>query len=221
MYNKHNFAIAKVAYKDDTRPILNGVYFTGEESVATNSHLLVEVTTPSSLYLKAEKYPRIPGLPEATDSHKPFILKKEACQEIEKAIPKKVSLPILQTVAVYPSEEGYAKLAVTDLENPKIFTPRIVEGEYLKYKRFFPEEEPVIKITLSAGYLKAIAELAGNFLKDNWKKDRGVDFTFYGSSKPVKFEVKGQNQEMRGFLIPIRSPHSEEKKAEKEDHNDD
>jgi len=129
MYNKENFAVAKVASKDQGRYHLNSVYCHPKYTVGCDGHALLIVTAPK---VDIEEMP-IPADGELTDKFEPFILDLKDAQKVEKSIPKKSCLPILHHVAILKPDNGNAKLFTTDLQSQNITVSRKVDGEYPQF----------------------------------------------------------------------------------------
>jgi hypothetical protein len=133
LLNKHNFAVAQFAATEESRYTLRAVHVTEHETVATNGDYLVRVSNPK---VDANNFPVMPGFRNG-GKFQPFNLSVDAAKEIEKAIPKKNHIPILNNalVAHYAETESEPEIVkpnigVTDLDSPKVFNPRPCEGSF-------------------------------------------------------------------------------------------
>ena len=211
MLNKHNLAIHQFATKEASRYAINAIHVTPKETVATDGFILARVSTPKR---DPANFPPVEGVkPSAT--FKPFNLPVDAARTIEKAIPKKSTLPILSNVMIdgeatdAKAKDGMpdcAVLAVSDLENPQVFRPRKDEGNFPKWETVIPKREDAkFAISLDARLLTKLTQFAAKFAADD--RVHEVRIRFYGADKPVRLDAQGEDgQEWTGVLMPLRGP---------------
>jgi hypothetical protein len=203
MYNKENFAVAKVASKDEQRYRINSIYCHPKYTVGCDGYALMIVTAPK---VDIKEMPT-PSEGELTDQFKPFILELEDAQKIEKSIPKKVDIPILKHVAVIKSEDknAFAKLFTTDLQIQNIIVSKKVEGEYPQFGKVLPKGKPVktirVQTKLLRNLLSAIEEAQGP------AKMPYVDLQIYDDEEgPIRLSSCNQNtnQKITAVLMTMK-----------------
>ncbi len=211
MLNKHNLSITQFATRDESRYSLAGILVTPKETVATNGFTLAKVTTPKGL--KVENFPVTPGVKPST-TFKPFNLPLDAADTIRKAIPKKCSIPILDKVMIdgkatdaKPTDgtPDYAVLAVNDLENPQVFRPIKMSGQFPKWETVVPKRKDAkFAICLDARMLAKIAAWAAKFGDPRAPEIR---IRFYGDTESVRFDARNDaGQEFTAILMSRRGP---------------
>jgi len=211
MLNKHNLAVHQFVTKEAGRYATNVIHVTPKETVATDGTVLVRVSTPK---LDPANFPLVDGVkPSAT--FKPFNLSVDAARTIEKAIPKKSTIPILSNVMIdgkatdaHPDKDlpDCAVLAVSDLENPQVFHPKKDGGNFPNWQAVIPKrEEAKFAICLDARLLAKLAQFAAKFAAND--RVHEVRIRFYGEDKPVRLDAQGEDgQEWTGVLMPLRGP---------------
>ncbi len=208
LLHPNTLRVAKAASTDTSRVVLQGVYITPDGGgVATDGHLLVKFT-PKDIP-DGKDYPVIEGVKADDDGAKlkPFTLPSEAAAEILKAIPKKrTTLPILGNIAldvVETNNNGAAVMGVTDLENPRIFKSKKMEGTYPDYEKVIPSgKKPVLEIGLGIDVmLKTLNTLKALYSE---QKLQGLRFKFYGSDKPFRIEGKADSGDVLAVVMPMK-----------------
>jgi hypothetical protein len=203
MYNQENFAVAKVASKDQSRYGINCVYCHPKFTVGCDGTALMIVTAPK---VNIEDMP-IPSEGELTNDFTPFMLDLKDAQKIEKSIPKKSILPILQHVAIVKSEDKsvFAKLFTTDLQSQNITVSKKVEGEYPQFGKVLPKGKPIkiirIQTKLLRNLLSAIEEAQGSVNMPY------VDLKIYDKAEsPIQLNSINKNtgQRITAILAPMR-----------------
>jgi DNA polymerase III sliding clamp (beta) subunit (PCNA family) len=199
LLNKHNLNITQFASKEETRYALKGILVTEHETVATNGHILVRVTTPTT---DEKNFPDVPGFEQHAE-FKPFILPSDAAKEIAKATPKHKSIPVLNHARV--SSNGAVQVATTDLDNPRVFNPKPLVGQFPNWQAILPKGEPEVSVTISADYLTELAKAAGKMADD---RSKAIKLRIYncGSFKQVSIEVtcSDTGQTFQSVLMPMR-----------------
>ena len=92
IYSKENLSIKEFC-GDDTRPVLAGVAFYHNKTVATDSYVLAEVSTPA---IDKNEAPEIPNHRKlGYINNEPIIVDKKSVEKVLKNLPSKTSLPVL------------------------------------------------------------------------------------------------------------------------------
>ena len=163
MLNKHNLAIAALATCEKSRYTLSGIQITPTETVVTDGHCLVRVSTPSA---DAANFPTTENF-TPSDNFAPFLLAADAAKQIERAIPKRTIIPVLAHAAIDGANTNAGDVAmvmVTDLENHQIFSPRKQEGKFPDYKGYIPKAADATFVIHFDGVLLAkVLDMAGKF----------------------------------------------------------
>jgi len=197
------FEAVRMASKDPTRPILCGILVeTDGCTVATNGAALVRFK-PCWLD-DAKEFPAVDGCNPVDEilSLRPFVMGSDSVAGLLKAIPKKSRvLPILGNIALdveQTNANGNAVFAVTDLENPQVFKPRKVEGDFPTYQAVMPRSKP--KMTI--GFKREVFE---NVL--DTMKAMNVDFfVMEVRDETGPMELKAKTKEGDGIVIALVMP---------------
>jgi DNA polymerase III sliding clamp (beta) subunit (PCNA family) len=200
MLNRHNLRVAEFASDDASRISLNGILVSPEATVATNGHYLAWVSTPTGQ--SVDSFPIVAGAPALTDTFKPFILGTDAARDIAKSLPKKTTIPILANAGIgFEAEKPV--IVTTDLENPKVFRPHALEGQFPNFDVVMPKDKPTFQITVNSEYLAKIAKAFSDFQP---KTSKGLRMSFYDKGSSIRFDaVNGDTgQGMTAVLMPIR-----------------
>ena len=195
MLNKYNLQIASLLEKEDdfTLNVQHVIKVTKEKTIATERHLLIEVTRPNLPY---DEFPET-GYEYKQD--RDFYLTKNEIAKIQRLIPKS-PLPILENVMV-SQEKNKTILVTTDLEN--VFTMSIKDKDvsYPDTDKVYPKEKPIISFIVNAKRLKEIATQVEKFSD---KKEKPVTISIYQDeyNKFIKFEAVNNitEQRMKGLL---------------------
>jgi len=199
MYNKENFTVGNISSKNRTRYNLNSIYCHPKYTVGCDGHRLMIVTAPK---MDIADMP-IPENGELTDKFDPFILDLNDSKKIEKSIPKKSVLPILQYVAILKSDNGNAKFFTTDLQSQNITVSRKIEGEYPQFGKTFPKGK-AINIRLDTSLLKGLIEAIED--AQGYTKTPYVDIEIRNGELPIVLKSKNANtnQKITGLLMPLK-----------------
>jgi len=194
MLNRYNLQIASLLEKEgqnfDISQILKVIK---DKTVATERHLLIEVTRPN---LPCDEYPET-GHEYKQD--RDFYLTKNEVDKIQRLIPKS-PLPILENIMV-SQENDKTVLVTTDLEN--VFTMSIKNKDisYPNTDQAYPKEKPIVSFTVNAKRLKEIATQVEKFSDG---KEKPVTISIYQDeyNKFIKFETVNNvtEQKMKGLL---------------------
>ncbi len=146
IYNRNNFAIAVLAPGAE-RHYLDGIHITPEFTEVTNGHYLVRVSRPEGLEVAD-----LPAVHEIMTGKKKgqkidFILPASAAKEIEKAIPKNGTIPILRNAWLGDNtNEEYIEFISTDLETHRPIKARKIEAKYPNTEAVLPKTPPNMSI---------------------------------------------------------------------------
>jgi DNA polymerase III sliding clamp (beta) subunit (PCNA family) len=194
MYNKHNLAIAKIASKSSVRPELSGVYFTKDETVATDSFRLIEITTPKDCDID-----NFPNPAKPLKEFKPFIV---SAKEISKfRLEENENVPIVNNAVITKISDTQVQLATTNLESLDTKTFRLIEGDFPDYEPLFPAYKPVTEITINGKFLIEMLSLLKDLDKNGY-----VKMKIYKGNGEGKIVLESSNefQQGRGLLMAIR-----------------
>ena len=199
MYNKENFTVGNVSSKNRGRYNLNSIYCHPKYTVGCDGHRLMIVTAPK---MDIAEMP-IPENGELIDKFDPFILDLNDSKKIEKSIPKKSVLPILQYVAILKSDNGNAKFFTTDLQSQNITVSRKIEGEYPQFGKTFPKGKAVsirVDTSLLKGLIEAIEDAQG------YTKNPYVDIEIRDDKLPIVLKSRNTNtgQKITALLMPLK-----------------
>jgi DNA polymerase III sliding clamp (beta) subunit (PCNA family) len=205
LLNKLNFLVAPFASKEDSRYTLKAVHVTPEYTEATDGHRLVRITTPKD---SASEFPRVPGF-TPNGSPKSFLLPVDAAKTIQKAVPK-THIPVVNHAAITGTgdENKPVAIAVTDLDNPQVFQPRPVTGQYPNTDIVIPKDDAaaVFQFTVRADYLAELCKAIQDFAGDGKYRPGIATLTFYGPSKAVRLDARNENTDQN--LIAILMPYA-------------
>ena len=211
MINKHNLAVAAFASKEASRYTPNGILVTPDATVATDGFVLGWVSTPK---IPVVNFPQVDGVkPEAmTDDFAPFILGLEAVKLVERALPKKTTIPALRCAAIAREDRVDVAtgeitgernaIVVTDLENPQVFRPAPVAGQFPNYAQVIPNAVPKFVITVNA---ELLARIATAFAKFGDPRSHAMRISFVDEMSAIRFDAAGgDDQGMTALLMPMR-----------------
>ncbi len=200
MYNKENFLVGKAACKDRGRYNLNSIYCHPKYTVGCDGHRLMIVTTPK---MDIAEMP-IPEGGELTDKFEPFILALNDAKKIEKTIPKKVTLPILQYVALVKSDNGNAKFFTTDLQSQNITVSKKIEGEYPQFGKTFPKGKPIASIKVDTNLLRTLLEAMEDAQGSRSVPDVIIEIRTNEGPIVLKTNNPDTGQKITAILMPLR-----------------
>ncbi len=150
--NKNNLNVWQVPSKEDNynRKTISGVYFDKDQTVATNSNILVKVGYPDLKDLKSSRL--FPILKMMKRKSKPFLLVQAGVKELQKNLSKNPK-PILDRTAqlntMKTNKNGSAFFATTNLESHRVHSVKKADEEYPNYKQvFWDESKAKFKIAL-------------------------------------------------------------------------
>jgi len=147
LLDKRSLLMAKSASKDETRMALAGVRIEADGSgVATDGHILFKFTPDAVAVMDPKDYPHLEGVDPViwggVNTLKPFTIPTKDALDIAKAIPKRSCLPVLEFIALdeqKTNDNGSACFGVTDLESPRVFSPRKIDMDFPDYEKCYPK----------------------------------------------------------------------------------
>lgn len=155
--DRASLEMVRFAAKDNGRYQHAALNVTPERVEATNRYF-VAILKHSGM--PAEDFPVVPGDPSAPIPETGTLVPRAIVEKAIKALPKRGSIPILETAKVGANGNGGACVVVTDLENPTILQGK-VDAKFPALDKFLPSrEDRPIKVVLNAALLKAIADYA-------------------------------------------------------------
>ena len=197
MLNHNNFAIAKLASKDDSRFTLRGILVTENKTVVTDGHMLAVVT----------------GTPE------------DATETQERAALTSFIMPSADALGVaVASKGGYLGLADipysknkeckinTKTNSSMVLNIQPLEGNYPDYERVIPSmDKYTVRVKLDAVLVAAMIAQLNEFMKNkNESKNSFVlslapDAVTKEVSGPVILEAENaMGQTFKGLIMPMR-----------------
>lgn len=196
IYSKENLAISQFC-GDESRPVLNGVAFYHNKTVATDSYMLAEVTTPK---IRLDEVPEVPNtqvLKYLKDE--PVIIPKGGVEKIAKNLPSKTSLPVLSNCWFgSKTSDELAEVISTDLETATPIIVKRVSGEFPAYQQVIPSEKPKVSININPALLMKVssylAKLGLNI----------CEFQMFADDKPIQIKAEKDGQKFRFLIMPIK-----------------
>ncbi len=199
LYTRHNFEVADFCDTRGIRPELAGILVTPDGTAATDSYVLLEVSSPSAD--NAEKdFPAIPGH-AITARDDQFIFPKESARQVLKTIPKKTDSGsgVVQRAAVLETDKGFAGFIATDHVQIRPTIAKEIEGTFPEYQQLFPTAKPKSVVSVNAKQQEKLAKFFAGLSKLG-----NVTIKTYGAQDPILFEAQNEVQTARALLMPLR-----------------
>lgn len=193
--------VSAFASTDDTRFTIKSIHFTDAGTEATNGRICIRVPYPA---IDVKDFPPVAGV---GDEMLDCIVPPGAVKEALAKVPKRMSLPVLQTVRVSAVNSGVnkAQFAVTDLDVERVTTARLIDGQYPSLQKVWPTEEPKLSIALSAHLLKAVCEYAIKHGKESGDCSPFINLRFIDHLSPVRFDFPlADGRRADGVVMPSR-----------------
>jgi hypothetical protein len=200
LLNKHNLQIAELASKDPSRFTLDVLSVTKERTAVTNGHYLVTVTLPG---MADADFPAIEGFTPSNGATPEFLLNRETALEVAKAIPNKITIPVLRHASVGVSDDAVS-LAVTNIDSPKVFRSRKEEGQFPNIDVVIPDsKDTTLTIAFSAEYLMKLCKSALAVCDD---RNATIKLEFRDPAHAVKMTAHNSDtgQDWMAVLMPKR-----------------
>ena len=160
--------------------------------VATDGHILIVADDPDPQ--PDAEFPVVAGAPFHASPAKPFLLHVDIAKRLIAAMPKKATIPILQTVQA--STNGSAQtvtVAATDLQAPMTATIHLDDqGQFPQYERILQraDEQTYVKVCMDVEVLETLI-----------KAIKGIN------GKYVTFEVpNGKPECLEALRFAVKSP---------------
>lgn len=206
MLNRHNLSIASIVPKDD-EDLGRGIYVTKDVTYATDGAILVVVSTPD---IAMDDIPAIDGIKPSEDPT-PFILPAKIALDVAKAIPRHTTLPILHNAYVESNGSETAKIAVTDLDSPRLFTFTKPSGNMPNYNRVMPNKEDAeLCVIVDAEKLISVLKLISPVAKKDFGSPVAMRFEAHDKQFRIDAVVNNGEQTATGVVMPMSYGHNEE-----------
>ena len=197
LLNKHNLNIAKLALKKNSQFTLNEIQVTPDETVVTDGHLLMSVST---LPTPAAEFPHT----DAVDKWKPFNLASDKALKAASELPNKPAVPVLACASVIPIADKFA-VVTTDLEVTRTW-PAQENSNFPDYKRVIPNPDTMpFVIGIDARKLHALlSQFIALKNAESTEAPATVVFRFTNAHSAIRMDAHTDNQTMVGVLMPLR-----------------
>lgn len=215
MYNKNNLAIHRIAGIDESRPVLAGVRFESNATVATDGYKLMIVETPKDSDDQA-----VDGLDgiRIKQGHDNVVIDRNTVAKIERELPKKPLFEWLRgTFFTATSDSQVAELMTTDGVNHTKHIAKPIEGEYPDYAKIIPKDKPAVTVAVNSKLLKQIIDTfcamdlrgTAHIIKIQlFDNHAGIDSPTSLMPMSITAEtIEGQN--VQAVLMPIRTTENE------------
>ena len=214
MYNKNNLAIHRIASADESRPVLTGVRFESNSTVATDGYKLMIVQTPPDD--GSEAIEGLDGL-HTQAGHYNVNIDRKTIATIERDLPKKPMFEWLKGMFfTASSDDKVAELMTTDGVNHTKHIAKPIEGEYPDYNAILPKGKPSQSVAFNVKQMKGLID---TFNAMNLESTAGVikldlyantDSDSPTSLKAMQFTAKtSEGQNIQAVLMPVRVASSE------------
>lgn len=207
MLNKHNFNIAQLASKGPGRFTYAGIYVTPQETIETDGHQMVRISAPKV----HQEFPKVREIENAVDDFPPFFFPAETALAAAKALPEKVSAPVLKNATVAKQPGGEFVVGITDLKKHSVYPVPQEKRTYPDWQRVMPQRENAkFRTTFNAQLLEKV--LATVRKTHGAPKSPAVELSFYGPEKAVRLDWSNADtgQENMAAVMPMRGEqHSE------------
>lgn len=203
IFNRTNFRIHSLVPKDEYGYQVKGLHVTPDYTEVTNGHYLIRVDAP----FKGSREEMITDLPivnghAAVKKGCEFIIPVAAAKEVERNIPKKSGMPILENAWLVDDKEEEATFMTTDLETHKPVSFRKILRKFPNTEAVIPKEKAPISIGFDPDYMMQLCQ--------QYKK-AGIDcvsLSLYGLTKAMKIEGTTDaetDQSITSVLMPKKN----------------
>lgn len=199
---KHGHTVVtKAASTDETRYILQGVYLEetehGLRSVATDGRMLAMVEDQKGRAMGPEEFPANTVPTDCVNSAKSALIPSSIIDDAAKSLPKKSTLPVLQTIAVVMGKTETA-LVTTDLETPIVRKARCIEGAFPNYESVIPKGKANFTVAFNTALLGKALKIAEKFGLTS------VHMEFTSPLAPMKIVGERDGQVLTLVVMPHR-----------------
>jgi len=202
IYNKNNFSIHNLEDKHSGNMVHNIIHVTKEFTEITNGHYAVRVYAPYGDYVDS-KAEDLPNVGEGMGVKKDFescVIAVNVAKEIEKAIPKMNTLPVLENAWITEhTDKEHVEFCTTDLEITRPIRARVEDIKYPDIDNVQPKGQPEFKIAFNAEYMLKICQ---QFKRMDIKT---VAIDFFGENGVMKIFGKTTDmQKIEVLLMPMK-----------------
>jgi len=169
LLDKRSLLMAKAASKDDSRLSIQGVRIEADGTgVATDGHILFKFTPDKDTIQDPKDYPTLEGVnpvgapANGNEGLHPFTIPTRDALDIAKAVPKRNPLPILEYIALdeqRTNDNGSACFGVTDLDSPRVFSPRKIDADFPDHSKLWPKGKATVRIGLDVDKLDIMVQV--------------------------------------------------------------
>jgi hypothetical protein len=202
LLNRHNLNIAKLASKVRSRFTLDAIRITPNETVVTDGHCLMTVST---VQLPASTFPDTANGLTPVDDWKPFNLSAKNALKALGNLPKRSTLPVLECAAItINGDTNNPQVITNDLENTASYHCE-ESASFPDWERVMPKREDMpFVIGLDARLLRALLDQFISLSESSAKTKVPVTFRFKNGNSAVLMESHNSEQKMVGVLMPFR-----------------
>ena len=199
IYNKNNFQIAELTPKEG-KYYQNGVHVTNEYTEVTNGHYAVRVSTPKDGKEMVSEFPLLNGKEPVELEEDGCIISSKFAKAVGDAIPKNLSLPVLQNTVAVESKGDDIEFAVTDLDVTRFLRGRKIDSKFPDIDAVIHKEDGEFVISVDPDYLIKVMQ---QYKKMKIKTAR---FDFYGQNSAIKITGKDdKEQKCLSILMPVKT----------------
>lgn len=198
LYNKNNLAVAAFAAKHRIGKAIEYVLFRKDRTVATDSFLLIEVTTPKKKNQGIEDYPTLPAKQVIRDSDDDMLLRAEQVRGLKMVKPMK-HLEVMNNVVIAdPGVEGKLEIVSANLEETQSVIADTGKEKFPDYEKLFVHEG--FEITVNPEYLAKVLKAAAGVNPGEVTLKIQTD----SKLKPIEVHAEGRDeQKLRALVMPI------------------
>jgi DNA polymerase III sliding clamp (beta) subunit (PCNA family) len=203
MLNKHNLAIAALCSDERSRYVLSALYVAPDETVETDGHQLIRVTTP-----KKADVQNMDGITPA-EQFKPFMIASAVAVELAQSLALRTTGADHDRQAVIAAdidEREFARIGITDDNGTQQeHKCKKVNGAFPAYEKLIiPTEQAATTITFDLTRLLAVLNQVAAFASSQ----RGVSkvkLCIYKPNDPVRLNAVNHEtgQELAAIIMPV------------------
>jgi hypothetical protein len=202
LLNRLNLMIAESAPEDGiNRYSLSGILVSPTETIATEGHLVIRMTTIPADAKAVNSNFETAGV--VNGAFEPFVLDRASALDALSLLPNSewqerpkyagIAFEDSKPVVVVESESGPLRLIKTD---------SIASEKFPKVDLVQPKTEPIATVRLNVTLLKEILDVAEAMWPE--RQNRGVVFKIHGPDTAVEIEADNSDQQMKALLMPMR-----------------
>ena len=207
--NKNALTLKNIVAKEKENFGLSHLKVEKDRVIATDGKILIELKNPNQDLLS--EYPSI----YENSTEEPILLSQKTIEKINKNLPKKPKLSILENFIIGKQKEGEKEnivIFITDLENTiKIEQCNTEDINYPNTDKVYPNEgNKFLSVRLNIDLLQKLITTLKEFSNGEYN---GVDLSFYtdyvndgqyeGGIK-IEFNNPDKNIEVKGIIMPMR-----------------